>query len=119
MPGPLPNDVVSLWDWHDGRQVRTLAAHPTHVLALAFSPDEALLASVGWDSTIRVWNIATGMQIRAWNTHQRTVYALACSPDGLVLASGAHDGTMLFWDLHTGRQVAGPELPRRQAGNGN
>lgn len=51
-------DVVKSWDLESGR----LIAENKHneVFGEAYSPDGQTLATVGWDSTIRLWDAATG-----------------------------------------------------------
>jgi WD40 repeat protein len=71
--------------------------------ALAFSPDGKVLASGGWDDTVRLWNVETGKEIRRLDAHKAMVGHVAFSPDGKLLASrGGLDGTVRVWDPTTG-----------------
>ena len=46
-----------LWDVASGKPLHTLA-HPDEVMALAFSPDGALLATGGYDNLVYVWGVS-------------------------------------------------------------
>ncbi len=48
---------VLLWDSADGRLLARLSGHTETVMALAFSPDGATLASGSWDGTVRLWGL--------------------------------------------------------------
>src|SRR5262249_52333547 len=70
---------------------------------VAFSPDGKLLASGGWDDTVRLWDVATGNQLRKIDAHKAMVGRVIFSPDGKVLASrGALDNSVKLWDPATG-----------------
>jgi WD40 repeat protein len=61
---------------------RTLIGHSDGVTVVAFSPDGQLLASPGYDKTIRLWNVATGEVQRTLTGHSDAILALAFSQDG-------------------------------------
>jgi len=70
-------------------------------VALAFSPDGALLATGGYDRVIRVWDVATGRERATFDGHVEHVASLEFSPDGKRIASVSHDTTGLVWDAST------------------
>jgi len=49
--------VVRVFDTLEYAQVAECEGHSDHVLALAFSPDDRQLVSVGADGCVMVWNI--------------------------------------------------------------
>ncbi len=49
--------VICLWEVETGKEIVTFRGHPTDVHALAFSPDNTLLASSSYDGTILLWDL--------------------------------------------------------------
>lgn len=49
--------TVRLWSLTSNECLAILKGHEAEVLRIAFSPDGARLASVGWDGTIRIWGV--------------------------------------------------------------
>ena len=63
-----------------------------HTYALAFSPDETVMATGAEDRTARVWDVERKTEI-ARVAHEDGVWTLAFSPhDGKYLATGSGDG---------------------------
>ena len=84
-------------------------AHSAAVYALAFSPDERLLASASFDGSLKLWDVEGGGLLWSdWHT-RATIQSLAFSPDGGLLASGGLDGNVRLWDSMLGTLLE--ELP--------
>jgi RNA polymerase sigma factor (sigma-70 family) len=79
--------------------------HGITLQALACSPTADLVASGGWNPTIRLWDPTTGKEVRTIAGPEKGVYALAFSPDGKLLAGGAIDGHVYLWDAATGKEL--------------
>jgi WD40 repeat protein len=101
---------VVLWRVADRAQVRTLAADPEFVSAVAFSPDGALLAAAGSGERIAtLWEVASGRLVGRLR-HPTYVIAVRFDPQGRTLATAVTDGTVRLWDVASRRQL-GIALP--------
>ena len=70
-----------------------------YVYALAFSPDEVILAAATDSSMIYLWETATGKPLGSMEGHTGMVHSLDFSPDGLYLASSGDDGLICVWQV--------------------
>ena len=64
-----------------------------------------MLASAGYDETVRVWDVDTGAQLHTLLGHTDFVGWVAFSPDGKKVASASFDCTSRLWDLETGQDL--------------
>jgi WD40 repeat protein len=67
--------------------------------ALAYSPDNRLLACGCGDGRVVVFDAATGEKVAQWRGRLGAVEGLAFSRDGRLLASGGVNGLILVWRL--------------------
>ena len=92
---------VCLWNLNHPNQKRVLTGHDETVQAAAFSSDDRILATVGWDHKVVLWDVITGRQLADFSGHSENVCAVAFSDDSKKLATGASGGTdcsIIVWD---------------------
>ncbi|HEY3857603.1 MAG TPA: protein kinase [Verrucomicrobiae bacterium] len=90
-------------DLQNGKELWAAAAAKAYVTALAFSPDEKILASgAGFaESDIRLWDVGTGKEIGRLQGHGSWISSLVFWPDGKKLASSSADQTIRIWDVES------------------
>jgi WD40 repeat protein len=93
------DSTVKLWDFAEGKELRTLSGHTGPVYGVAFAPDGNTLASCSEDKTIRFWDPAAGKEVKSLGSHGGTVYSVAFATDGKLLASAGADGLVKVWDV--------------------
>ena len=76
-----------LWDVAKSEFRTLFKRHWGPISAAAFSPDDRMIATGGWDNTVRLWDVATGAERRTQEGHTATVIGLAFSADGNTLSS--------------------------------
>ena len=105
--------TIRTWalDGAGGKQVKSVIAHTTPVLAVRYSPDGKLLASAGADRTVKIWNADTWVEVRTLERQSDWPQALEWTPDGSRLAVGRYDGTVSIYESATGKRVADPIRP--------
>jgi WD40 repeat protein/serine/threonine protein kinase len=94
-------EPVRLWDLSQGMplglpQRRHFPRHDSWVAAVGFSPDGKLLASGGFDGTVRVGSVHEDKPALSTTGPGRWASALAWRPDGSLLIAGWSNG-MLQW----------------------
>ncbi len=119
------DDRVLLWDVATGKprlapQKDPKSSDPTKkhrgdVLALAFSPDGALLASGSQDDTIVLWDVETGVSFESpLKGHAGDVTELLFHPDGHVLYSAGRDKKINVWRLTEHARAASDAAARQE-----
>ncbi|MBY0544284.1 MAG: NACHT domain-containing protein [Gammaproteobacteria bacterium] len=98
--------------YQDGQKIATLTGHKGGIPGMAFSPDGLLLASVGFDQTLRVWEIEQNKQLLCIphsdalarvNWHSNVVEN--CDKAGILFSRDycvnvmAGEGDMFCWQL--------------------
>jgi WD40 repeat protein len=112
------DQTVKLWDIETGHILKTLQGHTSWIFSVEFSPITAavaqpgkailekkgiMLASGGYDHTIKLWDSSTGKILQTFQGHTNGIRSINFSPDGSTLASGSDDHTVKLWNVSTGK----------------
>lgn len=116
------DNLVKLWPAEilpAGKQPPTnlfthnFAGHQSQVYSVSWSPDGKLLASCGFDKSIKLWDIAANREIRSIpivDPKDLAVYSVTFSLDGKSLLAGYGDGIIRQFETENGkaqRQITG------------
>ncbi len=77
-----------------------------YVIALAWSPDNSLLAAASIAGPIVVFDAATGVIKQTLQGHALGTNSLSWQPKGHLLASSGQDGKIRIWEAASGRMAA-------------
>jgi WD40 repeat protein len=95
--------TATIVDVGSGDEVFTLEGHLRYpIMDIAWSPDGKLLATAGFDGSIRVFDAGTGRQRFAILGTGGHVYSLDWGPDATRLVAGKSDGTARVWQVSEG-----------------
>jgi WD40 repeat protein len=83
--------------------IRTYVGHERTIDTLAFSADDAWLATTGFDRSVIIWNVKTGELLRKLEGHQSEIYPVAFSAKGRRVLTGDSAGLAILWDAATGK----------------
>jgi periodic tryptophan protein 2 len=102
--GTLDDFTVYCFNVQTGALLEVLSGHEAPVSRVLFSPTEPVLASCGWDGTVRLhylYGRGRGGGSRELLRHGETGRDVTCAAfrqDGLEMVVGLLDGSLHFWD---------------------
>ncbi|NNJ93570.1 MAG: WD40 repeat domain-containing protein [Halobacteria archaeon] len=67
---------------------------------VAFSPSGDLLASGGWEGTVRLWRMPDGSPGHAWQAHADTVNGMVFTDAGQRLVTAGFDRRIATWSIN-------------------
>ncbi|KAF3212779.1 hypothetical protein TWF679_005666 [Orbilia oligospora] len=86
--------TVQIWDASSGKFIRTLGDRS--VKSMAFSPNNQVLATGIYSSTVMLWDVGSGALLKAYQD-VGTVESVAFSPDGTIIAALSLLGGLKLW----------------------
>ena len=78
---------------------------------VAFSQSGSLLASGGWEGTVRLWQMPGGEQVRRWQAHHGTVNGIAFIAADRQIVTAGYDGVLAKWKAGGGLVMQVDTLP--------
>lgn len=104
------NKDTAVWELHRFRQAASgEPVQSDFIEQIAFSHDNALLATASGAQTLAFWDVATAEPLSgALNGHAGQFNGVAFSPDGELLASVGNDREVLLWDLRSLQRLSVP-----------
>ena len=121
--------TIYYWDISTGERKKTLADKglitdqldkPEKVERVSFSPDDNLLATIGFNNTIRLWDTNTGTLIQTFSSQDtdkeekdyiKNIESVLFSPDNRTVVGLADYGKIRIWDVNTGERKSLSEYP--------
>lgn len=97
--------IAEIRDPASGKRVASFAGHRDLIYDAELSPDEATLATAGYDRSVKLWSVADGSLQRSIDVHNAAVFDLAWHPTGKVLASASADETVKLWRAADGLRL--------------
>ena len=98
-------DVQKSWESKEGSQLKPLSGHTAEVNAIAFSPDDLMLATGDLKGNVLVWNIETREIIWKLKGHTRKITAINFLKGGTRLVTASVDNSVGQWDISTGKEI--------------
>ena len=95
--------VLDVWSAESGARAPSIPTQPiiiehTGAIAeIAIAPKGQLLASAGWDHSVRVWSLDSRQRLRVLRGSPSEVWTLSFAPDGESIITGGKDGAVRQW----------------------
>ena len=102
------DQTVKIWNSATGKLLHSLNIHGAKLIYATLSPDQKILATLGWDKKIKLWkwNDDDNPQLlHVLEGHTGTVWSIAFSPDNQSLASTSNDQTVKIWNVNNGQNI--------------
>ncbi|SPE56255.1 Serine/threonine protein kinase with WD40 repeats [Verrucomicrobia bacterium] len=97
-------NVVHLFDTTSNTQ-KLLQGHRDFISDVAFSPDDAMMATASMDGTVKLWDPVSGAELATLAGHMQEAEDVSFSPDGRTLASVEQGQAVKLWHVPTFREI--------------
>jgi len=97
--------VAELRDAASGSLLRGFGDHRDVLYDAEFSPDGKVLATAGYDRSLKLWNVSDGTLIRSIDVHNGAIFDVAWHPSGRLLGSASADETIKLWRASDGMRL--------------
>ncbi|HEX8235205.1 MAG TPA: hypothetical protein VF600_04555 [Abditibacteriaceae bacterium] len=91
-----------MWNTASGQLEWALTKHNLWIKALAFSSNGNMLASGGYDGSLRLWAAHTGHELAVLQHHNAGISSVAFAADNRTLACADTQGQVNIYDSWTG-----------------
>lgn len=98
-----PSEIIAVVATNDLREQFQLVGHSDAIVWAEFSPDDRLIATASWDTTIRIWDAANGNPIQILTGKHGQLWEASFSPDGKLIAAGTGDRQIRIWNIESGK----------------
>ncbi len=102
----LENGVISINNFNDGSNVRTLIGHTESVQCVKFNEDNTKLVSGGKDQRVLLWNVNTGTLTDSLIGHAGLITRVLFTPDQQKIISSDYNRAIKIWDIATSSLIA-------------
>lgn len=97
------NGQITIRNLQTQKTIAQFRGDEDHISALQFSPDDQILASGGYNGSVKLWKMSNWELIGTLST-SGTVTGLSFSPDGSILAGTDYE-VVTLWSTRTGDQI--------------
>ncbi len=104
LTGGKPKEAT-LWDLERKAPLQTFGGHRQDVTALAFSPDDSLVATCDISGRVQMFRTETGERLWRNDVHSAPINACLFTPDGQRLLTASSDDTVGQLDVGTGQDL--------------
>jgi WD40 repeat protein len=92
------DNLIRVWDLFTGKAKAVIQKYSDYVDALAFTPDNGLLATAGREEiVVRLWDTHTGKEKVLLCGHEDSVNSMTINAAGNMLATTSGDRTIRLW----------------------
>jgi WD40 repeat protein len=110
-PASIGNGVnIAIISLESGNTLHACKGHSKPVMGLAFSPDNARLASAAQDG-VKLWEVISGKELASFEGHKNGAMSVAFSPNGRLLATGDWESEVRLWAVATEKELAVVKVP--------